>query len=88
MIVEVFKAFHKDVANIDDVDVLIAIAEVVDYAKNIENIKEIPNLKKMKGYRTAFRIKIGNYRIGITVDDETIIFHRVLHRREVYRYFP
>jgi mRNA interferase RelE/StbE len=88
MIVELFKAFHKDVANIDNVDVLIAIAEVVAYAKNIESIKEIPNLKKMKGYRTAFRIKIGDYRIGITADDETIIFHRVLHRREVYRYFP
>jgi predicted DsbA family dithiol-disulfide isomerase len=44
MIVELFKAFHKDVANIDNVDVLIAIAEVVAYAKNIENIKEIPNL--------------------------------------------
>ncbi|MFM6062867.1 MAG: type II toxin-antitoxin system RelE family toxin, partial [Microcystis panniformis] len=31
---------------------------------------------------------IGDYRIGFFVEEDTITFARVLHRREFYRYFP
>ncbi len=34
------------------------------------------------------RIRIGDYRLGIIFDGETLIFERVLHRKEIYRYFP
>lgn len=51
--------------------------------------KEISNLKKLNGFKNYFRIKVGNYRIGIYLENEdTIIFSRVLHRKEIYRYFP
>lgn len=50
--------------------------------------QEITNIKKLKGQDNAYRIKIGNYRIGIFIDNDTIIFSRVLHRKEIYRYFP
>lgn len=51
--------------------------------------KEISNLKKLTGFKNYFRIKVGNYRIGIYLENEdTIIFSRVLHRKEIYRYFP
>ena len=35
-----------------------------------------------------YRVRVGDYRLGITVDDDTIILKRFLHRREIYRYFP
>ncbi len=44
----------------------------------------------MKGYRDKYKIRIGNYRIGIAVDRENrvIICQRIAHRRDIYRIFP
>lgn len=54
----------------------------------VQNLKEISNLKKLKGDDNAYRIRVGDYRIGFFLEDDTITFARVLHRREFYRYFP
>ncbi len=45
-------------------------------------------LKKLKGFDGAYRIRIGDYRVGLFIVQETITFARVLHRKEIYRYFP
>jgi len=45
-------------------------------------------LKKLKAEGSYYRIRIGNCRIGIIISDDTVIFIRVLNRREIYRYFP
>jgi mRNA interferase RelE/StbE len=42
----------------------------------------------MEGSKKHSRIKIGDYRIGLFIDDKTIFFVRFLHRKEIYRYFP
>ena len=44
--------------------------------------------KAMRGYPNRYRIRIGNYRIGIEVHGDNVEVMRVLHRREFYRYFP
>lgn len=54
----------------------------------ILTIEEITNIKKLQGYENAYRIRVGDYRIGIIFDGETIVFQRVLHRKDIYRYFP
>ncbi|MCC5620529.1 type II toxin-antitoxin system RelE/ParE family toxin [Nostoc sp. CHAB 5715] len=33
-------------------------------------------------------MRVGDYRIGFTVAGDTITFVRVLHRKDIYRYFP
>lgn len=53
-----------------------------------QNITQINNLKKIKGTKNAYRIRVGDYRIGVFIKNETVTFSRVLHRKEVYRYFP
>jgi mRNA-degrading endonuclease RelE of RelBE toxin-antitoxin system len=42
----------------------------------------------MRGYTNRYRIRIGDYRVGIEVNEDVIEVMRVLHRRELYRYFP
>ncbi|KPQ38679.1 MAG: type II toxin-antitoxin system RelE family toxin [Phormidium sp.] len=55
---------------------------------NLLKLEEIGNLKKLKGDENAYRIRLGDYRIGIFFDGETVTFARVLHRKDIYRYFP
>jgi mRNA interferase RelE/StbE len=44
----------------------------------------------MKGYPDKYKIGVGDYRIGITVDKKTqiLICQRIAHRREIYKVFP
>jgi mRNA interferase RelE/StbE len=39
-------------------------------------------------YNDAYRLRVGNYRVGFFINDDTLLFSRALHRREIYRYFP
>ena len=55
---------------------------------NIKDLTELSNVKAMKGYSNRYRIRIGDYRVGIEVSSEHLEMMRVLHRREFYRYFP
>ncbi len=81
-------AFLKDVSKLDDKKVKQAIADVVQNVEESDSIKDLKNCKKMKDFQNAFRIRIGDYRIGIFIEKEVVEFTRVLHRKEVYRYFP
>jgi mRNA interferase RelE/StbE len=47
-------------------------------------------LERMKGYPDKYKIRLGNYRIGITIDkkNNVIICQRIAHRKDIYRVFP
>lgn len=53
-----------------------------------DSIKNIPNLKKIKGHNFYYRIKSGNYRIGVKIKNESVTLMRILHRKDIYKYFP
>lgn len=53
-----------------------------------ERLNQIQGLQKIKGTQNAYRIRVGSYRIGFFFQEGTIIFSRVLHRKEIYRFFP
>ncbi len=47
-------------------------------------------IERMKGYPNKYKIRVGNYRIGITIDKQSnlITCQRVTHRKDIYRVFP
>ncbi len=63
-------------------------ALVFEEIPNLPDLKNIKNLKQLKNFDSAYRIRVGDYRIGFFFEEETIVFTRVLHRKEIYRYFP
>ncbi len=52
------------------------------------SLEQIPSIKKLKGFKTAYRIRSGNYRIGIALQNEKVIFVAFAHRKDIYRIFP
>ena len=88
MQVKTSKRFLKDVEDLST-SIQETIYELVEFAELAEGIYDLPNLKKMKGYKNAYRIRLGTYRIGILqFDTNTIYFERCLHRKDIYKYFP
>ncbi len=80
--------FEKDVMKQLSKSLQLQLADIIDQLQDVQSLSEIPNLKKLKGYKTAYRIKLGDYRIGFLIEDNIIRLSRVMHRREIYRYFP
>lgn len=88
MIVLIDKSFEKDVKSVKDRKILNSIADIIEEIQNTEKLTDIPNCKKLKGSSNAFRIRLGNYRIGFVFEDNQIKFIRFLHRSKIYDYFP
>ena len=42
----------------------------------------------MKGVENRYRLRVGDYRIGLAADAATVEFVRILHRRDIYKFFP
>jgi mRNA interferase RelE/StbE len=68
--------------------ILTQVREAIDLAELAENLQQITHLKKLRGGENYYRIKLGDYRIGVIVENEVITFVRFLHRKDIYRYFP
>ena len=64
------------------------IPQIIESIRSAETVSALPKVKKMVGYKNAYRIKIDEYRIGFYLEGETVILSRVLARKEVYRFFP
>ena len=89
MIVRIDKSFQKDLAKINDLKLKEAIFDIITSAKESTNLTSINNLKKLTGYKDMYRIRLGNYRIGLRFSDEhELIFIRLLHRKEIYNKWP
>lgn len=88
MKVEFRECFLKDIQKIKDPSLLPRIREAIATAESAATIQAIPGIKKLKGGSSYFRLRIGDYRLGIVQESKILVFVRVLHRREVYRYFP
>ena len=84
-----FKAsFAKDLRALDDKSCRERIKALIATVESAQTLAEVPNLKKLRGAGAFYRGRIGDYRVGMAEEEDAMVFVRVLHRREVYRYFP
>ena len=88
MNVEYLDKFYKDIDKISSKIVKKKIIELIQQIENSSDISQISNVKKLVGFTTAYRIRIGDYRIGIFFKEDTVIFARILHRKDIYKLFP
>jgi mRNA interferase RelE/StbE len=87
MNVTVRKAFEKDALKLPRF-VQQRLALLIEELENATALSEISNCKKLTGFKNAYRIRLGEYRIGFFWDKTSIDLARVLPRKEMYRYFP
>jgi mRNA interferase RelE/StbE len=81
-------SFLKDVKKIKDPKTARNIEQLIFDLKKANFIEELKNIKKLKGYSIAFRIKTGNYRMGVYKELEHIELARFLKREDIYKVFP
>lgn len=64
------------------------LSEIIQTLRNSQVLQDIPKLKKMAGSTNSYRIRVADYRIGCYLEENTIVLSRLLHRRDIYRFFP
>jgi mRNA interferase RelE/StbE len=82
------RAVTKDVKKIKDAKLKNSIKEVIQDLKNATSIIELISVKKMTGHPKAYRVKIGVYRLGFYLENDTITLARFLKRSDIYKVFP
>lgn len=89
MKVEYRKLFLKDLKKLKKQLIYQSIYDIAfDTLASSDSLQDLPNVKALTGAPNRYRIRVGDYRIGIELNGNTAELMRVLHRREFYRYFP
>ena len=88
MIVKIDKSFAKDVEKINSSSINKKISRIILGIQKASKVSEISNLKKLHGTKNYYRIRMSDYNIGIIIFKEDVQLVRLLHRKDVYKYFP
>jgi mRNA interferase RelE/StbE len=88
MKVETLKSFEKDIEKINDKKLAIKLIQIIKEIEDAKELSEIKNLKKMKAKGSYYRVRVGNYRVGLKFEKDIIILLRFMHRKDIYNYFP
>ena len=88
MKVEFKKSFLSELKKLKNKSLKGAIANCIIQIEAARNISQIKNIKKLTGYDFYYRIRIGDYRIGVKIEGETVYFVVFEHRKDIYKRFP
>ena len=88
MKVEFLKKFSKDLDDLKVKSVKRNLIHLIDFIEAADDLDSIPNTKKLKGHKSAYRTRVGDYRLGFFFENSTVIFARFLHRKDIYKIFP
>ena len=88
MQVEFLSKFSKDIERISQKSVKANLSKLIHSLELAENLNNIPNLKKLVGHKSAYRVRIGDYRVGFFFENHKVILARIVHRKDIYKVFP
>lgn len=81
-------SFVKDLKAIKNQEVLKRVKEAIETIENANSLAELTSLKKLRGSKNYFRQRVGDYRLGLALEEDTVVLVRFLNRKDIYKYFP
>lgn len=67
------KQFVKQIESLNNKKLKASLIDTIVEIENCQSISEISNLKKLKGFKDFYRIRVGDYRIGIKVEKDSYL---------------
>ena len=81
-------SFLKDLEQVSEEQDKAEIIQMIKTCEKAKFLSEIGSLKKLAGFKNVFRIKRKNYRIGLYIEINELVFARISHKNELYKMFP
>ena len=88
MKVEFRESFLKDLRSIKDKNLLAKVRETIESLESATALLDLQNIKKLRGGKRYYRLRIGEYRLGLIAGADSVVLVRFLNRKDIYRYFP
>lgn len=83
------KSFSKDIDKIQHLaKAKRELKDLLNKLQGAPSLTELEHVRKLQGYENYYRIRLGDYRLGIKVTEDQIEVIRFLHRKDIYRRFP
>jgi mRNA interferase RelE/StbE len=83
------KKFSRDLDAIrHETDIKAHLLKLIETIRAAKSFSDLKGVRKIEGYQAYFRIKVGDYRLGIKTTQNTVELIRFLHRKDIYRRFP
>jgi len=89
MIIEFDKSFEKSLEKLKNKTLFPKIEKTIIEFENAKSLSELSNIKKLTGYKFYYRVRIGEYRLGVEkIAENTLRLIIVAHRKDIYKLFP
>ena len=89
MKLEIRRSFTRDIRRIQNQSLLNRIDRKIAEMEAASDITEVSGVEKLTSSSgNDYRIRIGNYRLGLTIENEVAILVRFGHRSDIYQSFP
>lgn len=88
MKVEFKSSFGRDLRKVRDAETRQKVQQLILLIEQAETLESLPGVKKLQSRGDDYRIRLGDFRVGVSVVGGTVTFIRFLHRKDIYRYFP
>ncbi len=83
------ESFQKSIKSIKDKKLKARLSELILTFQDAQNLSEVAGVKKLQGFKNYYRVRLGDYRVGFELlEDKSVLFIVVAHRKEIYKYFP
>jgi len=82
------KEFIKGLSAIRDPELADDIEHTLEELASCTELEVLTGIKKLQGHRDLYRIRVGDYRIGMKHSGNTVTVVCIYHRSEVYNHFP
>ena len=88
MKVEFLKKFSKDIDDLKQKSVRQSLLRLIELMESVDSLEKIPSTKKLKGHKSAYRTRIGDFRLGFFFENSVILLARFVNRKDIYKIFP
>ena len=88
MEIEYRASFSRDLRRVRNDEMRRRVLRFIGELESASTLTEISSVRRLAGEGRYYRARIGDYRLGIAVEDNIAILVRFLHRSDIYRFFP
>ncbi len=89
MIVEFDRSFLKSLRKLKEIQMRERVEQLILTLEQADSLSKISGVKKIVGHQRYYRIRLGDYRLGLEkIDLDTIRLIVIAHRKDIYTVFP
>jgi mRNA interferase RelE/StbE len=83
------KSFHKSLDQKLPRHIARQLNVVIDDLESANDIYQIAGVKKLSGFKNYYRLRLGDYRLGLELENKyTVRIIIICHRKDIYKQFP